>query len=236
MEELKNYLSGIAIGVKFRNNYTINDHLGSIADTLLFSKNGGLLNYITFPNHASNLDSSEITLLNRSTGDNLTVNMNNIILDMNFSEKIPKEKSTELTDEFFNALTKKIYKIVNIREIRRVGLVHKYLIDDTSSAKAIQKKFKDITFDDASSVTVNFSKKIILPNSKIAKDYNDYENVICTLSITNEKREEYFFQVDYQHVYDPRLDSVIDIQYDKFIERAVYYNSDIISQWIKKHE
>jgi hypothetical protein len=236
MEELRSYLSGIAIGVKFRNNFSIEDHLGSIADELLYSKHDGLLNHITFPTHAANLGSSEIRLQNRTTGDSLAINMNNIILDINFSEKIPKESAEELIDEYFKALTQKIYDIVNIREIRMVGLVHKYIVNDESSAGLIHKKFKEITFEDASSITVNFSKKNILPESKVNKDYNDYENIICTLSMLHEKNKEYFFQVDYQHFYDPRLDSIIDIPYKDFIKKVIYYNTEVISKWIKSHE
>jgi hypothetical protein len=207
----------------------LEDHLGSIADELLFSKNNGLLNHITFPQHGSNPGSSEIGLHNRSTGDSLTINTNNIILDMNFSEKIPKERAGKLIDEYFKALTEKIYKIVNIREIRMVGLVHKYIIDDESNAGIIHKKIKEITFDDASLITVNFSKKNILPESKIKKGYNDYKNVICTLSMTHERKQEYFFQVDYQHFYDPRLDSIIDIPYGDFVKKVIYYNTALLS-------
>jgi len=236
MINLRDNLVGIAIGVKFRNNYTIEDFLGSIADVLLYSKNNGLLNYITFPNHASSLGSNQITLHNQSTGDNLNINLNSIVLDINFSDQIPKEKSAELVDEFFEALTKKIYAIVNIKDVRMVGLVHKYIIDDESSAGIIQKKFKEITFDDASSITVNFSKKKILPESITNKDYNDYENIICTLSLKHENQKAYFFQVDYQHYYNPRLDSIIDIQYKDFVKNVIYYNTNVISDWIKKYE
>jgi hypothetical protein len=236
MKELREYLSGIAVGVKFRNNYTVEDYLGSIADALLYSKNGGLLNYIAFPYYSSTIDSKNMLLNNDKTGDSLIVNANNIILDVNFSEKILKEKSDELIDEYFKALTQKIYNIVNIREIRMVGLVYKYIIDDEDSSKSIKKTFKDITFDDASSISINFSKKIILPNSKVKKDYNDHENIICTLSMKHEKPKQYLFQVDYQHFFNPMLDSIVDIQYADFIKKVTHYNTEIISQWIKKHE
>jgi len=236
MEELKQYLSGIGIGVKFRNNYSIEDYLGSIADVLLYSKNGGLLNYITFPYHSSGFITPQMSLTNESTGDSLSINASNIILDINFSEEIPKEKSEDLINEYFTALTQKIYKIVNIHEIRLVGLVHKYVIDDEKSTKAVHRKFKELTVDDATSVTLNFSKKIILPDSKLKKGYDDYENIICTLSTIHERKNVYFFQVDYQHVYDPRLDSIIDIPYKDFVKKAIHYNTDNMSQWIKSHE
>ena len=236
MNDLKSYLAGIAIGVKFRNNFSIEDYLGSIADTLLFGKNGGLLNSITFPHHTSDISSSQISLYNQNTGDNLTINANNIILDMNFSDDIPKEKSNDLIDEYFKSLTDKIYDIVNIRDIKMIGLVHKYLIDDESSAKVIYKIFKEITFDDATSITVNFSKKNITPDSKVKKEINDYENVICTLSMKNNNKNIYFFQVDYQHYYDPRLDSIIDIPYKDFVKKVINYNNETIQKWIKSHE
>jgi hypothetical protein len=192
MKELKEYLSGIVIGVRYRNNYSIEDHLGSIADELLYSNKKGLLNCITFPVRTTK-PSIQTSLYNQITGDSLLINMNNIILDINFSDIIPKDKSADLIEEFFKALTEKIYSIIKIHDIRMVGLVYKYIINDETSTKAVKNTFKDITFEDASSVTVNFSKKKILSKSKIKKGLNDYENIICTLSTLHENKNEYYF-------------------------------------------
>jgi hypothetical protein len=230
MKDLKDYLTGIAIGVKYRNNFSIEDHLGSIIDEILY-RNNSPLNYITFP-----LTSSQRNLHNPETGDTFLLNKNNIILDVHFTEKIPKEDSRKIIDEYFRIITQKIYKIINIQDIHLIGIVHKYLITDKDNAKAIYNNFKNITFDDATSITVNFVKKNILPNTKIKKDYNDYENIICTLSMEHSKKNEYSFQVDYQHIFNPLLDSIIDIDYKDFVDKVVSYNTNTINEWISSHE
>jgi hypothetical protein len=234
MKDLKDYLTGIAIGVKYRNNFSIEDHSGSIVDEILY-RNNSPLNYITFP-ITSGANSTQKNLYNPETGDSFIVNKNNIILDIGFTEKIPKESYRELIDEYFKIITQKIYKIVNIQGIHLVGIVHKYSITDESSAQTIYNNFKNITFDDATSITVNFIKKNILPDTKIKKDYKDYENIICTLSMTHDRKKEYSFQVDYQHIFNPLLDSIIDIDYKKFVDKVIYYNTNTINNWIGRHE
>jgi hypothetical protein len=234
MNDLKSYLTGIAIGIKYRNNFSIEDYTGSIIDELLYRKNS-LFNSVNFP-FTSGIGSSQKTLHNPQTGDSLILNKSNIILDMNFSDIIPKDKSQKLIEEYFETVTNRIYKIVDIHDIYLIGIVHKYTIADQKNANALYNNFRKLTFDDATSITVNFSKKNVLAESKVKKDINDYENIICTINITQEKKNEYFFQVDYQHVFSPVLESVIDISYKPFIEKVDRYNREVVSKWIEDNE
>jgi hypothetical protein len=233
MKDLRDYLTGIAVGVKFRNNFSIEDRLGSIVDELLYGKDS-LLNYVTFPQTDASF--ARKTLNNPQTGDSLIIDSGNIILDICFSDKIPRNKSEELIEEYFKAITGKIYKIVNIHDVYLIGIVHKYTITDEVSANSLYRNFKEITMDDATSITVNFTVKNILPESKVKKDLNDYENVICTIAMAEKRKHEYFFQVDYQHIFDPKLNSIVDIEYKEFINKVKSYNSNTVSGWIRKHE
>jgi hypothetical protein len=54
--------------------------------------------------------------------------------------------------------------------------------------------------------------------------------------MAQDKKHEYFFQVDYQHIFAPILDSVVDIDYKPFVEKVNTYNTDVASEWIKNHE
>jgi hypothetical protein len=234
LDNLKDYLAGIAIGVKYRNNFSIEDYTGSIVDELLYKKNS-LFNSVNFP-YTTGIGSSQKVLHNPKTGDSLILNKSNIILEINFSDLIPKEKSQILIDDYFETVTQKIYKIVNIHDVYLIGIVHKYLITDESSGIALYDNFRKMTFDDATSITVNFTKKNVLPESKVNKNTNDYENVICTVNMMQDKKHEYFFQVDYQHVFAPVLDSVIDIEYKSFVEKVSNYNASVANNWIKAYE
>jgi hypothetical protein len=149
---------------------------------------------------------------------------------------MPKEECRGLIEEYFKAVTDRIYKIVNIHDIYLIGIVYKYLITDQKNANALYNNFRKLTFDDATSITVNFSKKNVLPESKVQKGINDYESVICSINIAQEKKNEYSFQVDYQHVFSPLLESVIDIDYKPFIEKVDRYNKEVAGKWVESNE
>jgi len=231
MKDLRNYLVGIATGVKFRPNYSIKDHMGAIIDGVLYRK-GSLFNYITFPFTSMSGGSPQTTLDNPQTGDKLIIDSNNLILDIRFSDKIPKEKSDALIEEFFKTVTQEIYKIVDIKEVFLLGVVRKYIINDQNLRKFLSENFKNIVTDDATSVNINFTKKIVLAESKIKKDLNDYENVLGLISITNSRKDDIFLQIDYQHIFDPKLESIKDIPYKEFIQKVDNYNVSIVDKWI----
>jgi hypothetical protein len=231
MGEIKEYLKGIAIGIKYRPNYTIEDNLGEIIDELLYRK-GSLFNYITFPH--TNVRLGEKKLVNNQTGDSLIINRNNIVLDISFSEKIPKEESANLVDEFFKTATEKIHKIVDIQEVGLIGIVNKYMVSDEERLKKLFKNFEAITFNDISSISVNFTKKVVLTESKTSREINDFENIIHTLMAPKDSKTGYFLQIDYQKIFNPQLASIVDIKYKDFISKVEYYNSHTINEWINR--
>jgi hypothetical protein len=51
-----------------------------------------------------------------------------------------------------------------------------------------------------------------------------------------DRRSEYLLQVDYQHIFNPVLASVIDIQYKPLVDKAEHYNTNVINNWINSHE
>jgi hypothetical protein len=232
MIDLKQYLTGIAIGIKFRPNYSIEDNLGEIIDELLYRQES-LFNYVIFPN--TSFGFGEKILHNSQTNDKLTINKSNIILEINFSDKIPKEKSDSLINEYFKTVTEKIYKIVNIHEVYLIGIVYKYLINDSANFKNIYSNFKEITFGEVEPINFTFTRKVILPESKIKKDKNDYENIIHTILTFPNNENEILLQVDYQKIFYPKLASIVDIKYDDFISKVKYYNNDTFTQWLEKN-
>jgi hypothetical protein len=233
MSEIKDYFTGIAIGIKYRPNFSIEDNLGGIIDELLYRKNS-LFNYITFPMTDTGL--GEKKLHDPKTGSNFFINSTNLILDINFSDKIPKQESNNIINEFFNAATEKIYKIVNIQEINFIGIVNKYMISDESLLKNLFTNFEKITFSDVDTISLNFTRKIVLPETKTNRDINDFENIIHTLVIPRKSNKGYFLQIDYQKIFNPMLASIIDIQYKDFIVKADRYNNVTINEWINRNE
>jgi hypothetical protein len=231
MVDLKQYLSGIAIGIKFRPNFSIEDNLGEIIDELLYRQES-LFNYIVFPN--TSVGFGEKVLHNPKTNDRLTINKSNIILDLNFSEKIPKESSDNLINEFFKTANEKIHKIVDIHDVYLIGIVYKYLINDSTNFANIYSNFKEITFDEIEPINFTFTKKVILPETKLNKNRN-YENIIHSILTFPNNEKEIFLQVDYQKIFEPKLASIIDIKYDDFISKVKYYNNDTFAKWLERN-
>jgi hypothetical protein len=178
----------------------------------------------------------EKKLNNPQTGDNLLINRSNLVLDINFSKKIPKENSGDLINEFFKTATEKIHKIVDIHEINLIGIVNKYMVSDEDMLKKLFKNFEEIAFPDIDAISLNFTRKIVLPETKTNRDINDFENIIHTLMAPRKSKEGYFLQIDYQKFFNPKLASVIDIKYKDFISKVERYNSVTINDWINRDE
>lgn len=229
---IQNTLFGIAIGIKFRPNFAIEDKIGEIADELLYRRDS-LFNYLVFPITTNAVGAKSLN--NPDIGDNLIINNSNIILEINFSKEIKKEKANDLIEEFLKVVTEKIYKIVNIHDVYLVGIVKKYLINDSTKVNAISKYVNQIGLDNINDYNMSFTKKIILSDSKLIKDHNDYENAIHTI-IKIAGKEEFILQVDYQHFYDPKLESIVDIKYKDFLGRVYHYNDDIICNWLNSYD
>ena len=77
IENLDEFIIGIAIGIRFRAKFTIEDQLGKIVDTVLYSKNSFFTPQI-FP-QVQNLIGKKI-LFNEKTQDKLHIDNSNIIL------------------------------------------------------------------------------------------------------------------------------------------------------------
>jgi hypothetical protein len=110
------------------------------------------------------------------------------------------------------------------------------MINDEVKLKKLFRNFEVITFDDIDTISFNFTKKIVLPESKTNKDINDFENIIHTLMAPKNSKEGYFLQIDYQKLFEPRLASIIDIKYKDFINKVDYYNNNNINEWINRDE
>lgn len=226
--KLSENLVGIAIGIKYRPNFAIEDKIGEISDELLYRKDS-LFNYLIFPNSRNGL--GEKILNNPDTGDRIVINRSNLILDISFSDDLPRTKADDLINEFLKTATEKIYKVVNIHDVFLVGIVKKYIIKDKDKIAEFNDLINKTKISNINSYNLTFTKKVILAESKVRADLNDYENIIHSI-VKNPDKEEVLFQIDYQHLYDPKLESIVDIKYKEILGRVNEYNNTTISEWM----
>lgn len=232
IENVSDYLVSIAIGVRFRSNFSIEDNSGQIIDRILYSKNA-FFNPRFFPR----LDSigRERILLNDETEDTLRINSSNIVLEIrdlletrNFKDP---SQVNEISEAFNTEIICGVMKEYKITRITRIGYIKKYIFN----VNGLPQKFLDQTIgntiEEVRDINLRFSKRLLVDEALAKKEINDYRNVIFNIIKTSDK-DELFISVDYQRYYDPLLKSPISIKFDGFCQGVEFYNTKVFPTWL----
>lgn len=235
-EKTNDYLIGIVLGIRFRANFSIEDQLGKIVDTILYSKNS-FFNPEIFPN-VRNMVGRKI-LFNEITEDRISIDNSNIILELNFSEsrKFKKENITEIIQAFESEIINKVMRDFKIKEIVRIGYIKRYLYQINQLASSfVNKTIKTIgdTIGGINDINLRFSKKIANKEGLTKKDIFDYDNVIFNI-IKKSNLEEIFISIDYQRYFNPFLPIAAEIKFKNFIQKANSFNDSNYPDWINKN-
>lgn len=233
IEKTNDYLIGIAIGIRFRANFSIEDQLGKIVDTILYSKNS-FFNPDKFPK-VRNMIGRKI-LFNELSEDRIHIDNSNIILEINFNEnsKFKKENIGNIIDAFENEIIDRILRDFKIKEIIRVGYIKRYLYQIDELATSFVNKTIGNTIDGINDINLSFSKKIPTTDGLAKKDVNDYDNVIFNI-IKKSDLDEIFMSIDYQRYFNPFLPIAAEIKFSTFIQRANAFNDNNYPDWINKN-
>lgn len=228
---LNDFLVGMAVGIRYRVNFSIEDNLGKIADQILYS-NDSFFNPNVFPLAQGNIDNK--TLINETTGDKLIINNSNIILDVNLISKYKKEDYNILLNNYKKEIINGVFEKFKLKEINRIGVVKKYLFKEEDIASNFINKTIGNTLKGIDDINLRFSKRLPVSESIIKKDVNDYYNAIFNIfKLTGKK--ELFMAIDYQRYYDPFLNDVTEIDYDNFINQVELFNNQTFLPWLNKY-
>jgi len=233
IEKTNDYLIGIAIGVRFRANFSIEDQLGKIVDTILYTKKS-FFNPEVFP-QVRNMIGRKM-LFNELTEDKIHIDNSNIILEINFSEKskFSKDSIDAILNAFESEIIDRILRDFKIKEILRVGYVKRYLYQIDKLASSFVNKTIGKTIEGINDINLSFSKKIPTPEGLTKKDVNDYDNVIFNI-IKKSDLDEIFMSIDYQRYFNPFLPAASEIKFSNFIQRANAFNDNNYPEWINKN-
>ncbi len=231
IKNLNDFLIGIAVGIRYRANFSIEDQLGKIADRVLYSKNA-FFNPSVFPKVYSNVN--EKTLVNETTGDHLTINSSNIILETNFGEKFEKNNLDLILQRFEEDIIDGIMKEHKITEINRVGFIRRYLFQIDELANSFITKTIGATLEGINDINLRFSKKIPEQESLVKRDVNDYYTAIFN-AIKKADQQELFMSIDFQKYFDPFLPTSAQIDFKSFFERANSFNDNTYLNWLNKN-
>ena len=122
--QLSESLISMVIGIRFRANFSIEDQLGQIVDQILYSKDS-YFNPKKFPLVQSGVGRK--VLANQSTGDQLTIDNSNIILEIVFGDSFAISDLNRILECYESEIIKGIMKKFAIKEIVRVGYKEIYI-------------------------------------------------------------------------------------------------------------
>ncbi|MEX0313274.1 MAG: hypothetical protein AB3N18_03780 [Allomuricauda sp.] len=231
IQNINDYLAGFVIGIRYRANFSIEDSLGEIVDKILYSKNA-FFNSKRFPLVRNN--GNEKILFNDHTGDRLTINNSNIILDVVFDDAFKKEDYSEILKKFNTDIIDGIMKTYKITEINRMGVIHRYLFDDKELAKSFIDKTIGQTLDGVNDINLTFSRKFPVNEAMIKKEVYDYTNVIFNI-IKKADKDDMILSVDYQKYFDPFLTTSQDMKFESYVKAMEKFNSKNYVDWLNQN-
>lgn len=231
IDKLENSLTGIAVGIRFRANFSIEDQIGRIVDDILYSDDAYFSPKV-FPMAKSGVGKK--ILCNESTDDSLMIDNSNIILEIQYDGQFTPTDNSEILGHFNSDIIQGIMRKFSICEIIRIGYIKRYVFKMEDLAKKFVDKTIGKTLGGINDINLSFSKKLPLEEALVKREVNDYDNAIFNV-IKKANLNEIFMSIDYQRYYDPFLRSSSEIEFNSFIKQADTFNQNIYLPWLKSN-
>jgi|GEM_PF-698776 len=230
IENLEDYLVGIVVGIRFRANFTIEDQLGKIVDTILYS-NDSFFNPNIFPHVRAGVCQKH--LVNPETDDRLTIDNSNFVLEIQFENEngFMKSDYKKILENFDREIIKGVMTRYKIQQILRTGLIKRYLFPFKNLATSFVDKTIGKTLEGVNDINLSFSKKIPTPEAMAQRDVNDWCNAIFNI-IKKADSNEIFMSIDYQLYYNPFLEKASEIKFIPFVNAAESFNQKKYLPWL----
>jgi hypothetical protein len=230
IEKLDDYLVGIAIGVKYRVNFSVEDQLGSILDSILYSKDS-YFNYKVFPRVGGTL--GKRILINEKTDDQLRIDNTDIILEIQFGfdNGFSKSDYPTILRKFDENIINGVMVKFGIHQISRIGLIKRYLFPIEDLAKTFVDKTVGRTLEGVNDINLRFSKRMPVPEAFVKQNVNDWSNAIFNI-IKKADTNDIFMSVDYQLYYQPYIDKPSQVKFSVFTESVETFNKKRYLPWL----
>ena len=225
---LSDYLVGVAVGIRFRANFSLEDQFGKIVDDILYSKHSSF-GPAVFPNVRSAVGGRQ--LVNEATGDSMTIDNSNFILEIECGNRCTADDVVPLVDAFRTQIIQGVMKKYGVREIIRVGYIRKYIFTVGQLANRFVDKTIGSSLEGVEDINLSFSKKMPTEDAFSQRDVDDYHNAIFNI-IKHADKDEIFMSVDFQRMFLPFLPSVNEMKFDPFVSSAESFNKRIYLPWL----
>jgi len=230
ISNLSEYLIGFAAGIRFRANFSIEDQLGKILDTILYAQKS-YFNPNVFPKVGNNV--GQRIMYNPTTDDKLSIDNSNFILEIQFGPDggFDKTDYDEILNNFNDQIIQGVMSKFKIQQIVRIGIVNRYLFPLNDLAQSFVEKTIGKTLEGVNDINLSFSKKMPVPDSLVKRDVNDYSNAIFNI-IKKSDLDEIFMSIDYQLSYSPPLEKANHIKFDPFMDSTRSFVENQYLPWL----
>lgn len=231
INKLDDYLIGLAIGIRFRANFSIEDQLGRILDVILYSRDS-FFNPKVFPKVGSAAVGQKV-MFNEKTDDQLRIDNSNFILEVQFihDDGFKKSDYDSIIKNFNEQVIHGVMEKFKIQQIVRIGIINRYLFPLKDLAQNFVDKTIGKTLEGVNDINLRFSKKMPVPEALVKRDVNDWSNAIFNI-IKKADAEEIFMSIDYQLYYSPPLEIAKQVNFLPFTNAAKSFNENRYLPWL----
>jgi len=230
MNDLKNNIIGITLGIRFNRSFRIPDISGDMIDNVLYS-NKTPFGTKFFPKVQEN-SSREKTLFNPNTSEYLRINTDDLILGIGVENDFEK-KFNWIKDDVLPYFQNELFKSYEIKNIRRLGIIFSHKIGKNKKLTEAVASFTENEVSDADNISVSFSKKAPATEALFRKGVNDYKNRIYNFQ---ELKEAVYADLDYQYYYEPAIEDLRECFADKILDEAKIFLKNTFYKWLNKYE
>ena len=189
----------LTCGILFNHSFSILDHWGKIADSILY--NNSYFDPTYFPQISSQYTTNR-HVHNPEAGHSLQLNSENLIYTHTIQDDFEKEY-TKFIDRITKFIIPEIIEKYDL-VVRRIGMVYICEMDQDAVTKFTSQYFKP---ELSEVLDCRFSKRCTVPQALTFSGTNDYINKIY--SIGNVSKESRGISFDYQLFFNP---PVVDVK------------------------
>lgn len=230
MDDLKNNIIGLTVGIRFNRSFRIPDVSGDIIDNVLYSDKSPFGTKF-FPKVQEN-SSREKTLFNPQSSEYLRINTDDVILGIAVDNDFNK-KFNWLKNNVLPYFQNELFRTYEIKNIRRLGIIFSHKISKNKKLTEAVLSFTENEITDADNINVSFSKKASATEALFRKGVNDYKNRIYNFQ---ELKEAVYADLDYQYYYEPAIEDLRECFIDKILDEAKSFLENNFYKWLNKYE
>jgi len=230
MDDLKNNIIGLTVGIRFNRSFRIPDVSGDIIDNVLYSDKSPFGTKF-FPKVQEN-SNREKTLFNPQSSEYLRINTDDVIFGIAVDNDFDK-KFNWLKNNVLPYFQNELFRTYEIKNIRRLGIIFSHKISKNKKLTEAVSSFTENEITDADNINVSFSKKDPATEALFRKGVNDYKNRIYNFQ---ELKEAVYADLDYQYYYEPAIEDLRECFIDKILDDAKSFLENNFYKWLNKYE